>query len=232
MKKKFILDAIILLLIGGIFFLGSRVVKRVLEDRSLNHTYQELRKNTESGGESKKINWEKLKKINPDIVGWIYVKDTPIDYPVVKGNSNQEYLHQDFYKKYSYGGCVFADAKCDISSSQNVVIYGHHMRNGSMFASLTKFRDSHFAKTHKIFFYTPEKTYQLNVFSAYAMEEVPSLPINFSSKENLIQYTQELVSKSDVSAKEERVTRKDHRIFTFVTCSYEGDNYRVYVHSS
>ena len=227
MKKiiRFLLDFVLILCIAAIVILGVKICERMDDDKSLDQTYQEIRKNRKN----RQIDWKRLKEINPDIVGWVYVKGTNIDYPVVKGKSNREYLHKTFRKKYAYGGCIFIDSNCDINSSQNVIVYGHHMRNGSMFADLVKFRSTSFAKKHAIYFFTPQKCYQLNAFSAYAQKEIPSFPIEFVHPDQFEAFKQKVSSSSDIEAEYPKEAKK---IFTFITCSYEANDYRTYVHAA
>lgn len=223
--KCFLLDILLFAcIIGGLYF-GYRIQRRIKDDTSLNRIYEEVRKEKQG----KRIPWERLKKENPDLVGWIFVKGTKIDYPVVQGKNNEEYLHQTFRKTYAYGGCIFMNSDCNMKNSQNLLIYGHHMRNGSMFADLMKFRSSTFAKKHSIYFYTPQKTYRLHAFSVYAQREELSFPITFSKQVEFQNYKEMMHKKSDVKLSRPADGKK---MFTFVTCSYEGDNYRTYVHAT
>jgi len=99
---RLILDVLLIACIGIALYFGYQVYQRYKEDKQNHDTYQKIQSYTK-----KEINWKKLKKINPDIVGWIKVKGTKINYPVVKGKTNHTYLHTDFNKKYSYGGVFF-----------------------------------------------------------------------------------------------------------------------------
>lgn len=84
---------------------------------------------------------------------------------IVQGKDNEEYLHMDYNKKKSSSGTIFLDHGCDKSFiSDNNIIYGHHMKNGTMFAKLLKFREESFLKKHHvIILYTPKKTMHLKV---------------------------------------------------------------------
>lgn len=228
---KFSLDIVIIgcIVIAG--YLGLKIFERYQEDHQLNSTYESIRKDTKKG---KDINWEKLQKINPDIVAWIYVKGTNIDYPVVQGKTNQSYLHTNFKGQYTYGGCIFLDCKDkkDFSFNDNNVFYGHHMRNGSMFADLVKFREEKFAKKHEITLYTPDKTYHLKAFSVYAKTADTSIPISFKNQQEKEAYLDKLKNRNNVSSIIKSFPRNsDIPIFTFATCSYEGHDYRTYVHA-
>lgn len=206
-------------------FSAAFLAKRFISNKDLNNTYDQIKYDAFEG---KKINWKQLKKKNPEVIGWIKVEDTNINYPVVQGLSDTEYIHKDFNGNKVYGGCIFMGSKCKLGTSDNLLIFGHHMRNGSMFADMTKFKQSDFADRHMIYFYTPLKDYKLKVFSAYSKEEIPSLPVKFGSKKSKMKYINDIKKNSDISTK--KIDYPD-TIFTFITCSYEGENYRTYVHA-
>lgn len=91
----------------------------------------------------------KMKKINQDIIGWIKINNTKIDYPVVKSKDNNEYLTLNYKKEYSISGSIFLDKrnKEDFSNEYSI-IYGHNMPNGSMFGGIKKYRDSEYFYSH------------------------------------------------------------------------------------
>jgi sortase B len=104
---------------------------------------------------TKPKDYRKLLKENPDLVGWIKVPGTKINYPVMQTPKvPQYYLHRDFHKRYSLSGCIFMDAKTDISRSKNYLIYGHHMQDGTMFGQLVKYSDPSFYKKHRVIYFT------------------------------------------------------------------------------
>lgn len=195
-------------------------------------TYHQIQKeNVQTSKNERKINFKKLRKKNPDIAGWVYIKGTTIDYPIVQGKDNEEYLHQDFNKKKSSSGTIFLDHSCSKDfTSDNNIIYGHHMKNGTMFAQLLKFRETSFLKKHnEIILYTPSKTMHLKVISAYAMKAQDQMPIDFASTKEHNAYIKKVRRMSEASIK--RSVKKNSRIYTFVTCSYEREDNRTYVHA-
>lgn len=104
---------------------------------------------------TKPKDYRKLLKKNPDLVGWIKVPGTKINYPVMQTpKTPQYYLHRDFHKRYSLSGCIFMDAKTDIRRSKNYLIYGHHMQDGTMFGQLVKYSDPSFYKKHRVIYFT------------------------------------------------------------------------------
>src|SRR5690625_4446140 len=86
--------------------------------------------------------FDELLKQNEDVVGWITINDTQVDYPILHSSDNVEYLTENYYGDESRAGSIFMDYRNDITSSDlNTVIYGHRMRDGSMFQQLTKYLD-------------------------------------------------------------------------------------------
>lgn len=196
-------------------------------------TYSKIAKeNVKISKNERKIDFKKLKSQNQDIAGWIYIRGTTIDYPIVQGKDNEEYLHQDFNKKKSSSGTIFLDNNCkkDFTSDNNI-IYGHHMKNGTMFAQLLKFREKSFLKKHnEIMIFTPDRTIHLKVISAYAQKAQNKIPVTFANDEQKKAYIKKIESMSEQTIKTFRIN--DSHIYTFVTCSYEGEDNRTYVHAA
>lgn len=222
--KKYIWNGMFLLCMIVMLYSISQIILKKMEYRKAQMEYKEL---TTETFQKERIDFEALRNRNPDIVGWIKIPGTRIDYPVVCGKDNEEYLHKTFSKKQNRSGCIFLDVNCKKDfSSDNSVIYGHHMKDGSMFAELVKFRNPAFVKRHKrIFLYLPEKTLSLSVVSAYAAAP-KVLPIEFSSIREKERWKAEILKGS------ESVKGKiKGNVYTFVTCSYEKEDYRTYVHA-
>lgn len=93
-----------------------------------------------------------LSQQNGDMVGWISIPGTSVDYPVMYQNDNNDYyLHRNFKKEYRYSGLPFLDYQCSLGEpSANLIIYAHNMKDGSMFAPLTDYDDKRFYESHKI----------------------------------------------------------------------------------
>lgn len=136
---------------------------------------------TESEAEEKTIDFEELRKINEDIVAWIQISGIGVDYPVVHGEDNEYYLHHTFQKEANKAGSIFLDYRNRADfTEQRVIIYGHNMKDGSMFSSLKKYQDSVLREeSGTAYLYLPEKTLQLEIVACervsmrdgvYAME--------------------------------------------------------------
>ncbi len=183
--------------------------------------------------DDKKINFEGLKNINKDVVGWIKVNNTNIDYPVVKGNDNNFYLNHSFDKEYSAHGWPFIDyeAKLD-GTDKNITIYGHNIKDGSMFGSLKNILNSDWYENEEnlIVNYTTEKENQkYKVFSIYRIEKETYYTNNyFKNEKEYKDFLNQLKTRSIVDFKEE-VNEKD-TILTLSTCA-DNNKYRVVLHA-
>lgn len=113
------------------------------------------------------VDSETLQDQNADYIGWIYIPDTDISYPVVKSSDNADYLHTDFNKNYSFPGTVFMDCRCQSGVlNHHSILYGHNMNNGTMFAGLKYFSDQEYMNDHPVFwFITPKYKLLYRIFS-------------------------------------------------------------------
>lgn len=119
------------------------------------------------------IDWDALYKINPDIIAWIVVPDTKISYPIVQTKDNETYLHQTFTGTKNSCGSIFMDClnRADFGDP-NTVIYGHNMRNGSMFRALNDYKEESFYKEHKeVWICTPSWQRQYQIISVHLTQD-------------------------------------------------------------
>ena len=161
-----------------------------------------------------KIDFESLKNINNDIIGWIKVGGTAIDYPILQSD-NSYYLEHSYNKKYNANGSIFTFDNT-LCQTPQTIIYGHNRRNGLMFAELSKYMEKDFFEKHQEFYiYTPDKTYKANIFSVYSIN-VFTEKSNTESKDfnEQIEYYQ---SKSMYKVDTNNSIKK---IVKLSTCSY------------
>lgn len=106
---------------------------------------------TQAGEGTPLDDYRALSEENPDMVGWIRIDGTNIDYPVVQcADEPNYYLKHDFAGRYTDFGCPFAQANCDVQDpSDNVILYGHNMKDGSMFSDLVRYQSRSFWETHR-----------------------------------------------------------------------------------
>lgn len=111
------------------------------------------------------VDFPQLMAENGDIVGWLYCPDTPINYPVVQGSDNDYYLHRGLYGESLVSGTLFADYRnAAPEQDRNYIIYGHNMKDGSMFASLANHREQEYFDAHPVIYYlTPGKNYVIRL---------------------------------------------------------------------
>ncbi len=130
--------------------------------------------NTESDdkGDEVKINEGllALHEENPDCIAWIKIEDTAIDYPVMyHPQENNYYLRRDFHGEFSYSGSLFLSEICEPGVSDNLIIYGHHMNSGTMFAALDHYKSEDFYKEHPIIQYsTLQGDEEYQIIAAFA----------------------------------------------------------------
>nr|WP_295266108.1 class B sortase [uncultured Blautia sp.] len=169
------------------------------------------------------VDFDKLKSVNEDVVGWIYVDALPdISYPIVKGKDNQTYLHQTYEKNYNFAGTIFVDYENSGDFSDcNTLVYGHNMKNGSMFGHLKKFReDDKLYKQDKYFWIlTPERNYRYEIISAYTTGVNSDTYTLFKGPgEEFEKYLETIKGYSEIKTDDTDLTIKD-RIVTLSTCT-------------
>lgn len=176
------------------------------------------------------VDFEQLAQINPDIVGWIFIEGTGINYPVVQGSDNDYYLHHLFNGTYNAAGCIFLDVGCASDfSGKHSILYGHHMKDGSMFAGLMGYKEQSFYDEHPAaLFVTPTAYYKIQFFSGYVAHATQNAwQLRFDDTEFPVWLT-ELQSKSCFEA--DHAPSGDDRIITLSTCTYEYDSARFVLH--
>ena len=169
------------------------------------------------------VDFDKLKSVNEDVVGWIYVDALPdISYPIVKGKDNQTYLHQTYEKNYNFAGTIFVDYENSGDFSDcNTLVYGHNMKNGSMFGHLKKFReDDKLYKQDKYFWIlTPERNYRYEILTAYTTGVNSDTYTLFKGPgEEFEKYLETIKGYSEIQTDDTDLTIKD-RIVTLSTCT-------------
>ena len=174
-------------------------------------------------------NEEELKSINSDYKMWIQIENTNINYPVVQGSDNDYYLKHNFRKESNISGTVFVESANDIDNDKNIILYGHNMRNGTMFNNITSYKEeSFFDADNRIKIIMNNTLYEYEVFSVYVknVSEV-NLAIGFASEDEFINYayneSEESLYKKDVDFSAE------DNLITLVTCSYEFTDARTIV---
>lgn len=228
MKK--VRKLLILLILGIFLFSGWKVVTLGLEYWRSGESYGELEAYAAAEGQTwPLVDFAALGEINPDIVGWIYLPGSQINYPIV-WRDNAFYLDHLFTGEYNSGGCIFLDERCsgDFSDAHSI-LYGHHMKDGSMFAGILEFRDQGYYDSHlSAMLVTPEGNFWVHFFSGYVADTRESAwKLEFSG-DAYGAWLDEIAEKSCFRAA--LVPTAEDRILTLSTCSYGFADARFVLH--
>lgn len=119
------------------------------------------------------VDFDALRAINEDVVAWVYIEDTGINYPVVQGEDNEYYLHHTFERKENFSGAIFMDITCRPDfTSDNSILFGHNLRTGEMFGMLKRLYDTEYSedadwKKHPVIWVvTPDAAMEYRIFAA------------------------------------------------------------------
>ncbi len=239
--RKSLRIILILIFLGIFIFSGYKVVNYFIEaniSKNANNkliekaiTPIDITKPDEDKQEDETIapftvDFEELKAENKDIVGWIYSKNTPINYPVLQSDDNDYYLRKLITGEYNTAGSLFMDYRNKSNLEDNkIIIYGHNMKNATMFGTLQKYRNQDYFNEHKIMYYfTPDSNYLVRIFSAYTETTQSSIYTETNLNQDLIDQVQR---KSNFQC-DIQVTEND-KIIILSTCSYDYDEARYVV---
>ena len=176
------------------------------------------------------VNFDLLLAENSDVVGWLYCEDTPINYPVMRSLDNEDYLHRDLNGKYLYSGSLFVDYRCSaVDTGGNYIIYGHNMKNDTMFGTLDEYKKQGYFDEHPVFYYlTPEGDYKVELFAGLVTKSDSEVyNLYYPETEAYVSFLRNLQENSTFRS-DVAVTEED-RIVTLSTCSYEFSNARYTV---
>ncbi|MCD8232366.1 MAG: class B sortase [Clostridiales bacterium] len=251
-KSGKVLNTVILLAaIAVIIFSLSKLIPILLDYKQSEDTYQDLTgavvdlgedTDEESSDEeeydwaSVRIDFDSLEAINADVIGWIRFDDTAavgVDYPILHGETNDTYLRTNLYGEYYIAGSIFMEAanSPDFSDYYNI-IYGHNMRNGTMFGSLKKYKNEEgFYEANPYFtIYTETAAYRYQIFSyEEVLDDSVIYTVGYQPDEDYQDLIDTMISGSmyDTGITPDR----DDRIVTLTTCTSTGDHYRFVLHA-
>lgn len=231
------LNVITVCLIGIILVSGYKIGKTMWEYHVAKSAYTNISEKTAKVDPKQftgVVDWKALKKVNPDVQGWLYQKGTVINYPVVQGTDNDAYLHTRFDKQWSGGGTLFVDCRMEKDfKGFNSIIYGHHMKDGSMFRSIRGYtkEDGYYDKHKTLELATPHGNYHLVVFSAFITkatdEDTYKMTYDEAEKQAYIDRAWER-SELPITRDSVDVTKND-RLVTLSTCAYDYEEARYIV---
>ena len=164
-EKGLLAVAIVLILLVAVLFVFCMRAEKVVAPASmptLPTTTTTVPTTTTIATTTTKVTYDYTMKIDmesvrahhaqkQDVVGWIYIEDTVVNYPVVQGTDNDFYINHDWEGNSSHSGCIYEDFRGKIDTSQNTLFYGHNMANGSMFSAIKGYTDPEWGKAHRYF---------------------------------------------------------------------------------
>lgn len=241
-------------IILGIFcFAAGHLLQIYLEYQKGDQTYDKLQeyvtdakkpevpddKNTDypeaSDSEEKmpylQVDFDGLQTINPDVIAWIEIPALEISYPVVQGGDNSYYLSHLFTGEYNSNGSIFVDYhnKRDFTD-KNTIVYGHNMKNGSMFGTLDHYADQVLYEQFPYFYiYIPGRIYQYQVLSCYAGRAGSmGYTYRFGNRDDFLKFLQTIQDYAEYETNLEATP--DDRVMTLSTCVNSNRDYRYLVH--
>ena len=168
------------------------------------------------------VDFDALLAQSQDVVCWIYSEGTKINYPVAQGPDNDYYIHKLPDGRYNGAGTIFMDYRNHPDfSDRHTILYGHHMNNGSMFASISRYKRQDYYDQHPVMLIlTPDGNFKLEIFAGYvAALSDPAWKLNFESDEAFEAWIRESIARSTFSC--DVVPTAEDQIVTLSTCSYE-----------
>ncbi len=217
------------------WYLENKKNSAVIEDVRSSISFEEtvVVVDEETKEETKAIDFSELLNKNSDTVGWIKVNNSNIDYPVVQSTDNNYYLTHSFNKSYNSAGWIFADYRNKFDGKdKNIILYGHHRKDGSMFASVANALDESWCKNKEnqvVTFYTPKGTFKYQIFSSYRIPaETYYTTTYFSSDDNYLNFLKELERRSVYDYNVD--LNKKQPIITFSTCGATSST-RIVIHA-
>lgn len=229
---------LIVICIAVIVFALYNIIPTLQEDSQSATLYDDLKQYTsipdntqEVSGElsaqdiGRTIDFDALKTINPDIVGWITIPNTRIDYPIVAGPDNDYYISHSANKERNRAGAIFLDAANSRDfSDPNTIIYGHRMNSGAMFGTLKQYQDrAFFNENRHVLIYTPDHTFVYEVFATYTTPDISDTYTLFSGGgPEFLSYLETMAKKADFPIDTDFT--ETSRIITLSTCTqYQAD---------
>lgn len=185
-------------------------------------------KPAETGAPNSNPTLEELQAINPDVCAWLTIDGTHIDYPVVIGEDNMEYVNKDIYGEFALSGAIFLDSSNarDVSDSYTL-IYGHHMANGAMFGDVVEFVNTDYFNDHTSgTLYLPDATYSIELFACVQVDAYDSVIYNPAAQagdvSELLNYMNEIAVQSRYIG-----VQPSDQVIGLSTCSEATTNGRV-----
>lgn len=233
MKK--VICAIILVVLSAVFAASTCLyISGYLQDEKQIKEFENIAQVVDDNEQNLNNKYAELYSQNNDFIGWIKIDGTSIDYPVMQSRNNPNYyLKHNFNKEYSRFGVPYMQEDCDLQSD-NIVIYGHNMKNKSMFNELTRYKDKDFYNAHKYITFetmSESRTYEIiATFKTVAYSENGFKYYNFVNANTEEEYETYIEKCRSLSFYDTGVDAEySDKLITLSTCEYSQNNGRFVV---
>lgn len=222
---ELIVDSLMLALFFVLFFIGGYALldAKIIDDGAgVDDEISSLSPQSDDGN----FDFSELKKINPEIIGWIRIDNTNIDYPITQTSDNSKYLVHNYRDEYSTAGAIFVDSRNYQFSDDFTIVYGHRMDGSKMFGEVSKYAEKEFFDDHLTgTLYTEDGTYDLDVIS-YAVLNISTTSV-YRLDTNKNHYNQDLLQEILASSKQQNTNfTESNQLLMLSTCDKDSQNYR------
>ncbi len=223
--------AMIVFLCAFLFSLG-KLLSILVEYRSIDSLYDEVQEEYTKRDENLiDVDLAKLRKVNKDVIGWIYIPDTNVNFPLLKGKTNKQYLFQSYKKKYLTAGSIYMDYRCSKDlSDRNTVIYGHNMHNGAMFGRLKRYAKKSYRDKHPYIYVMRQNGdwYKYSVIAYFLADitgPVYDLPLGSDADAEDMKALTETIRQENTYGDEDNMILTEYdRLLTLSTCTMDSRN--------
>lgn len=240
--RKFLSNILLAISICGVVLASYQLYKIFHEYHQGTAIYDKLERNVKivKNDEEKKIeakvdlniDFQYLLSVNKNCIGWIYIPDTPINYPIVQSTDNNYCLHYTFDGTKNFTGSIFVSDQNNQFEDQNTIIYGHNMQNGTMFSTIKKYNNQEFLDAHPYIYIAKLNgtTEKYKVFSAYTTVDCSdAYTIQFAT-DTFLSEIQQMIDYSEVKIQNLTISDEDN-IITLSTCTSRTELERFVVHA-
>lgn len=220
---------VVLLITAGVIFIKNKMAYDA-QDR-INASLAQHATLSDDGSTPPTVDWDGLRAINNEVVGWVEIPGTAVNFPVYQTTDNDKYLHTNAEGEESVGGQIFMDAENHAPGmvDAQTIIYGHHLRNGAMFKPVFDMeKQDVFDSIKTVWYVTPEQNYELVPLMLYHTEsdDENARTFEFPTQRNFSAYLSGLLARSvSHRADADKILDRVTHVMTLCTCNYSNGDY-------
>lgn len=243
MRNRIIKVTAYLLIIIGVVCIGYDIFcnfkdvddnQKYIDSVIIQSNDKQTKNNTQNSDNSEFIlDWTKIKNQNPDVIAWICIPNTNINYPILKGATNDTYLRHNIYHNYSRSGCIFVSQNNKSPFLDfNTVIYGHNLGNGQMFSQLKNYKNQSFYKSHKyIYIYFPDDTVETYKIISFHVVTDGDLDVYNHETNNYADFKKYITKNNMLNNLFEYEDSEVQNVITLSTCTNYSRSQRYVLHA-